>query len=242
MHDANDDSNGLQLMRSYQYIFDSPNWLMNLLLGSVCMLIPGIGFILLLGYELEVIESLYAHGDRKYPDFDFGRFLAYLLRGLWVFLAQLLVSIGFMLLVAIPLFILFIILFLAISAGGKSGAGIAVLFVLFFIIWMPVMFLMSFITVPVTLRVGLSQDLDLWPTVAFVRDFWKRVGKELFLALLFLIATALVLTIVGILMLFVGVYPMSVVAGLSQCHLMNQLYRVYLRRGGAEIPLKVEAA
>src|SRR5436190_1107158 len=146
MLDSYDDSSGMHYWRSYQYIFDSPNWLMNVLLGSVCILIPGIGPILLLGYELEIVERLHGRGDIGYPDFDFGRFLNYLLRGLWVFLAHLLISLVVVLLLVVPLFVLVLILVTAMPAGGQPSPGTLALFMfLAIVLEILLIFLLSFV-------------------------------------------------------------------------------------------------
>jgi hypothetical protein len=84
---------GMQYLRAYQYIFESPNWTTNLLLGSVVSLIPAIGGLLLNGYCFDCTEDLYKTRGQRYPDFNFNRFVEYLLRGLWPFVVAL--CIGF---------------------------------------------------------------------------------------------------------------------------------------------------
>lgn len=68
----------VQYLRSFGFVFRSPKWGMNLLLGSVCMFIPTIGQILLFGYLYEIVESLHRGRRDGYPDFDFKRFTPYL--------------------------------------------------------------------------------------------------------------------------------------------------------------------
>src|SRR5262245_58216877 len=83
----------VQYMRAYQFIRDSKNWFMNVLMGVVCNLIPVIGGIVFTGYLFEVIDSLHEDPDhRDYPDFDFNRFMAYIMRGVWPFLAALAIN------------------------------------------------------------------------------------------------------------------------------------------------------
>lgn len=242
MLDTYDDSS-LQYWRSYQFIFDSPNWLMNLLLSMVCIIIPGIGPILLLGYEFEIIEHLHSRGDQGYPDFDFGRFLKYLMRGVWVFLVQLIVSMVFLVFIFLVVGGLFLAGSLLASQGGKPSGGLVIgLGVLGFVLYLGLALLMSLILAPLTLYVGLSQELTPGSLTVFLRDFLKRVGKELFLAQLFCMVTGLVLVFLGLLCLYFGIFPAAVIASLSQHHLLYQVYQLYLRRGGAVIPLKVEAA
>src|SRR5438034_6215952 len=80
---------GMDYMRMLSYVFENPNWFMNLLLGALCALIPIIGPIVLLGYRYETVIGLLAVGGARYPDFNFGRFGDYLMRGLWPFLVGL---------------------------------------------------------------------------------------------------------------------------------------------------------
>lgn len=241
MLDSHDASAGLHYWRSYQFIFDSPNWLMNVLLGAVCMIIPGIGAILLLGYDFEVIEHLHTRGDHGYPDFDFGRFLKYLPRGLWVFLVQLIVSLAFIVLLLLIIGGLFILGSIFASSGKPSPGVVIVLVVLGFVMYLGLIFLLTLLLVPLNLYVGLSQELVVGPLMDFFRDFLKRVGKELFLAQLFGMVTGQFVVMLGLLCLYFGIFPAVVIVNLSQHHLTYQLYQLYLRRGGTEVPLQVEA-
>src|ERR1041384_7631488 len=67
----------IEYLRMYQYIFESPNWAMNILLGALCSLIPIVGPLVMIGYQFEVIEALLAAEGRRYPDFSFDRFADY---------------------------------------------------------------------------------------------------------------------------------------------------------------------
>ena len=83
----------MRYIDSYRFAFQSDNWQKNLLLTTVCVLIPVIGMMVLLGYLFEVIEFKHRQGDEKpYADFDFDRFVDYLKRGLWPFLCGLVIA------------------------------------------------------------------------------------------------------------------------------------------------------
>src|SRR5215831_19005221 len=47
----------VRYLRSYLFVFDSRNWVVNLLFVILCLLIPIIGAIVVIGYFFEVIES-----------------------------------------------------------------------------------------------------------------------------------------------------------------------------------------
>src|ERR1700704_4458903 len=87
--------------------FKSPHWMMNMLLGGVCVLIPIIGPIVVLGW---LITGFWARQDQSFetfPAFDFSHFVKYLERGLWPFLVALVTSMAFCI-VLLPLWILMI--------------------------------------------------------------------------------------------------------------------------------------
>src|SRR5690242_10219852 len=54
----------MRYLRSYLFVFDSRNWVLNLLFISLCTFIPIIGPMVLAGYFFEVIESLLRRGPR----------------------------------------------------------------------------------------------------------------------------------------------------------------------------------
>ena len=61
---------------AFRYFVTKPGGFTNLLLLSVCQLIPGIGPIVIMGYRAEVAEALDRDdGLRRHPNFDFGRFV-----------------------------------------------------------------------------------------------------------------------------------------------------------------------
>src|SRR6516225_3384550 len=55
----------MRYLQSYSFLFGSRNWVNNLLLASLCVLIPVIGPIILIGYLFEVIDVLL--GRRPWP-------------------------------------------------------------------------------------------------------------------------------------------------------------------------------
>src|SRR5436190_21917671 len=95
------------------YVFQNPNWLINLLMMGVCQLIPIVGPLVLVGYQFEVVEALHRDPRRTYPDFDFGRFVDYLVRGLWPFLVGLVASV-----VIAPIMMIFVMFTIAASVGA----------------------------------------------------------------------------------------------------------------------------
>ena len=100
--------------------FKSPKWMMNLLLGGVCVLIPVVGPMVVLGW---LITGFWARQDESFetfPDFDFSHFGKYLERGLWPFLVTFVAGVGVSI-VLVPLF--WILMIPAMLAGGVSSGG-----------------------------------------------------------------------------------------------------------------------
>jgi hypothetical protein len=219
----------IQYLRAFQYILENPKWLTNILLTALCYLIPIVGPLVGSGYLYEVVESLATRGDRRYPDFDFGRFGKYLMRGLWPFLMTLIIYLPIWMVLGV--------------------VGIACAFILPNILqhlyagveYILLLFVLPLAMMPLWLRTGLSQSLDLGATFKFAPDFFKRVGKEAVIAQLVLAVAGAVLSMVGMALCCVGMFPALAVLVLAYANLYAQLYQLYLQRGGQPIPLKQEA-
>ena len=86
-------SAGIRYMYTYNFVFENPNWMTNVLYGFLCILssaiIPVLGQLLFMGYQWDVVEALHRYPGRIYPDFDFNKFSYYLTRSLWPFLVSL---------------------------------------------------------------------------------------------------------------------------------------------------------
>ena len=239
----------VEYMRAYNFIFENPNWVTNVLwlslAGLIAGVVPGIGVLVylpLMGYCFEVIESLLTSGGRSYPDVDMNRIERYFYRGLWPFLVALIVTMVAMF-VVLPLWYgAMIAVVLGGAAIGDEGGAILML------IGIPFLILMLFaasaavgvLTLPFILRAGLSQDFASGFDFGWARDFIKRVGMDTLLANLFFTITYFILAMLGLLAFCVGVYAAAAVAILAWSHLAFQLYSVYLSRGGMPVPLKPE--
>jgi predicted Zn finger-like uncharacterized protein len=219
---------GVRYLRAYQYIFENPKWVTNVLLLAVCYLIPVVGPLVGSGYLFDLTEWISTRGDAGYPDFDFGRFGKYLMRGLWPFLVSL---------------ILYLPVWMILGV-----VGVAMAFVLPDIVqhlyalveYVVLLLLLPLAMMPLWLRTGLSQSLDLGATFQFAQDFFKRVGKEAVVGQLFMTFSGVVLSLLGFMLCCVGVYAALAVTVMAYANLYAQLYQLYLQRGGQPIPLKQE--
>jgi len=226
--------------QAYRFAFSSPNWLSNLLMGGLCQFIPVVGPIVWLGYTYEVIVALHQRPQEPYPDFDFGEFSRYLVRGIWPFLAQLIV--GFVLAPVILFFMYGPLVIALIATGGGKGAEEVVLIALgggwLFGIALSFLFA-ALISTPIQLRAGMTEDLGQALSWSFIRDFAGRVGRESVVAMVFLTVSAVCVMLGGYLLCLVGALPAMALVMLASQHLEYQLLHLYIHRGGAPLPVKV---
>jgi len=231
---------GMRYFDAYSFVFDSPRWAMNLLLGAVCALIPVVGGIVLWGYQFEIIESLHRDPRRTYPDFDFNHFVNYLKRGVWPFLVALVVTmVPSFVLVILSYAMMFAVGISASLAGQETGMLIAVVgFLLGFAAIFAAAIAVGMISIPFVIRAGLAQDFGEAFRFDFVKSFIRKTWKEMILSMLFMMFSSMVVAMIGMLLCYFGMYPAMVLIMLAYAHIYYQLYQVYLARGGKPIPLK----
>lgn len=217
-----------QLAFAY-FVGRKPNGWTNLLLVTVCTFIPILGPIVLLGYRAEVSEKLLRDPDlRRYPDFDFDRFTTYLERGIWPFLVSLVASLAGLPLIAAA----WGAIIAGVAAGGAAViAGVVAAFLLVVVGSVAV----AAVTVPLTFHAEIANRFDLGGGFRFAVDFLKRVGGLAVLTYILFVPLAMAAVFVGLLACFIGVYPVAALVQMAGQHLMTQLYREYLDRGGEEI-------
>jgi hypothetical protein len=238
----------LQLQRAIEYIWESPNWVMNILFLALCMLaggvIPIVPAIVAMGYQFDVIESLLRYPQQPYPDFKADRIVEYLSRGIQPalvgFIAGAVAGVVLLVAVGIPVGITAGL----VAAVGEEGAPIVLLIAipLVIVLTLVVVFLVGMAAMAMVLRAGLSQDLGSAFDAALIKNFTRLLWREVLLAGLFLMAVGFLAEIAGLMMFCVGVFVTFPIVQLVQAHLMMQLYRLYVARGGEKFPLKPAVA
>lgn len=219
--------------------FKSPKWMMNLLLGALCCMIPVVGPLVFMGW---LITGFWGREDERpetFPDFDFNQFTKYLERGVWPFVVALVVS----MVVMIPVFIVvFVCMFGMVAAQGHGheneppvfmGVGL----VLMFGIIMVVMLVMHLVMVPLMLRACRTQDFKASFSFAWAKDFIARMWLDVLLSMIILWLVSMVLGVIGYLMICIGMFAVMPLIYFAWFHLKWQLYKVYLGRGGQPVPL-----
>jgi hypothetical protein len=223
--------------------FKSPKWMMNLLLGGVCVLIPIVGQMVVLGW---LITGFWARQDERFetfPDFDFSHFGKYLERGLWPFLVAFVASMAVSI-VMVPLIWLLMVptmLVGSLSSGGhqSNAAGCfgVIAVILMMLVWAIVLLGLMLVLVPLKIRASLTQDFAKSFDFGFVKRFVTLTWKEMVLGSLFVMAASIVLVSLGMIVFCVGAYFATVLIYFSWTHLHKQLYALYLSRGGEPVPI-----
>ena len=230
----------IEYFAAYNYVFEHPEWMMSMLLGSVCMLIPVLNSIIIFGYRYEIVEMRVRFPQLLYPKFDFGRFAQYLTRGVWPFLIDFILQF----IVQIPLFILIYgsMVAVVLIAQANEQVGIILLVVVIPLLIIALLVGLTLVytaLIPLYLRAGLSQDFALAFNFRWIKDFLAKVGMQALLLNLFLVATGFFLVLLGYATCGIGLIPISFfIMGPVLAHAHYQLYRLYLARGGEPIPLK----
>lgn len=219
--------------------FKSPKWVMNMLLGGLCLFIPIVGQIVIKGWLVTGFWGRDEERFENFPDFDFGKFGKYLERGLWPFLVTLVTSF-----VLAMVFAVFFVPFAMIgsllgggSHGQENGCVGAVMAVVMFFFYLVMIVAILFVVTPLMLRASITQDFGQSFNFAFVKRFVSLMWKEILLSSLFQIVAGMVLVCVGALALCVGMYFALVPVYFCWMHLQKQLYRLYLSRGGEPVPM-----
>jgi len=234
----------MDYFRTITYVFENPNWLMNLLwlflAQVVAMCIPIVPQIVVMGYQFETIDGLLQTRGTRYPDFRLDRFGEYLMRGLWPFLAMFVASLAVAAAIVLPVFLCGGCLTAAVDIGGgdtdAAGNIIAVPTLVFLGLVLPLTLL--FVVTPVSLRAGLAQDFASGFDITWIKDFVGKMWMDMLLAT---IVIGLLAVAAELCTCFIGLLVVIPIAPLVTANLWYQFYAIYLTRGGRPVPVKIPA-
>jgi len=235
---------GLDYGRSFKFVFDSTNWIANILFVLLCNLlggfIPILPGLVLIGYQCELLEGMLVRPHQPYPDFKVDRMMDYLVRGVWPFVIGLLASIVMVPIILLAIGVPVAATIVLTNAAGRGGEEIVVWTMVPLIVAVAILaaVLCNIALVPFLLRAALTQDINSALDFQFAQDFVRRMWKETLYAGIFLAFLAIVTQFVGLLMFCIGVLFTIPIVQFAQIHLGMQLYRLYIARGGEKIPLK----
>ena len=222
--------------------FKRPRWTTNLLLGTVCSLIPVVGPIVLHRWLIGGFGGRSSHDPATFPDCDFNHFTKYLTRGLWPFLVSLVF--GMVLVVVILALEAVVFAAIAVAAGGshRGGNEVPVILSVVAVIVALVLYLLLVIAVnlalkPFLLRAELTQNFGMAFDFRFAWSFLKLTWVECIVSTLFIVAMSFGLVAAGMLALCIGAYFVTGPVYFMMVHLNQQIYRIYLERGGEAVPI-----
>ncbi len=208
-------------------------WLTILLL-SICVLIPVVGQMVIIGYLFR--RNLGERAGIPATDFDFAHFGEHLKAGLWPTVCSLVAS-----LVMIPLIMLAMVpMFLAPILAPENEVVIVTSILLGGLLYIVTLLSTVILIVPIQLRSGMMMDFKAGFSKTFVFDFLKKVGGSLLLWWFVLAVIMMPLAMIGYLALFVGVYVVIIWSQVTMMHLLFQHYDLYLSRGGTAIEINPE--
>lgn len=232
----------LRFIECFTWVFESPQWFLNLLLVAVLAnFLPIVGQIVGMGYFFECTEDQLRSPRFGYLDLDLNRFVEYLKRGWKPWLVQLITSlIG----VAFALFCYFPMLLFAISFLNTRDemwmmVG-GVLIGLTYVIYIALLTLVTVAPIPLIFRVGLTGDLRDGLRIRWALSFTRKLLPELFLMTFMISILLLPLVILGTLACLVGTYFVAGWLSFVIFRVVFQLYEIFLARGGEAIPLPAE--
>jgi hypothetical protein len=194
-----------------------------------------------------IIDSLLETKGTRYPVLDLNRFMDYLVRGLWPFLAAMVVSLVLMPIFFVLWLVMFIVPMAIAGIAGEDAAPIVGVIMMVLILLMVLLLIaasigLNIFTIPLILRAGLSQDFAETFKFDWIRDFARKMWLEIILALLFLMFSSMVVTMLGYLACCIGVFFAQALVFLAYAHMLYQLYAIYLDRGGTPVLPKPKMA
>lgn len=241
----------MEYLRGYRLLRQDPEWTSKLLVGSVLVLstmcIPIIGQVCLTGWAALTLRQAVLGRELPLPRLDFdlnylGKlvgvgFKAFIVRFLWTlpvsFLAGGLAACIYFGAIASAIGV-------ADSGGGASDAAgltIGLLSCGGFILLMPLIIVLSLPAQIAGMRAEMTDDMNSGLAFGEVIAMTRLVFRELFVGTLVLSLFGGVLTILGMLACYVGMFPAMIVLQVTMTYFHAQVYSAYLAKGGQ--PLRI---
>jgi len=246
----------MRYFRGFGVFFKDPEWGSKLLVGSLvvlsAMIIPVVGQVALLGWAALVTRrAIQDHGEGPLPrlDFDFGWLGKLVGIGFKPFLVNFLWRLPAMFLTFGLVFCMyFSMIAAAISgaesarhggshAGGAAAGGVMVFIGIAFIVLIPILIALQIPAQAAMLRVEATDDLNAGMKFKEVLAMTKLVFKELLIGNFLIALVSIPLALVGMLLCYVGIFPVVVLLVVVQAHFMAQVYERYLEKGGEPLTI-----
>lgn len=228
----------MKYIDSISDFFKSPSWMMNLLLGGLCVLIPIVGPMVILGWLITGFWGRQSSDFATFPAFDFANFGKYLERGLWPFLVAFVAGVALAPLIWIAMIPAMLIGgFASHDHGSAGGCFAALIMCLMILLIVLAVIVVKFALVPLMIRAALTQDFAKAFDFRFAKQFLALTWKEIILSSLFAVISGALLVGLGALVFCIGMYFATVIVYFCWVHLYAQIYAVYLSRGGEPVPV-----
>ncbi len=220
--------------------------------GVACLLllsatvIPIVGQVALMGWTTLMMRRAVSGQDTPLPELrlDFGYLGKLMGVGFKAFLAQMLYS--------LPLFAVLMVTFCCFYVGGVmvtvtaarsagdpgvGGAGFLVVALIFMVLY-PILMIVGSLPLHVALlRAELMDDISAAIRPKEVLGTTRMLFKELLIGNLVVGLLGFALVMGGLALCYIGAFPAAVVAMIISTYWRAEVYRVYLEKGGAPLPI-----
>jgi hypothetical protein len=209
---------------------------MNILVASLLTLVPIAGAIALEGWYSEISQRLVRGHPRPIPTFDFGDFMHYLVRGLQPFAVRYVIALPLGFIAAIGVMVGFFAGSASLRAGDPSTfflyAGLGSL--AYLLVSPPFVILACVAGTRAELLEDFAKAFRPRDVLAYAKSSWGVI----LVSHLALGVVTLLLSLVGLVACYVGVFVVAAVTQLASVHLRWQLYERYVHQGGTPIEPK----
>lgn len=234
----------MEYFRAWTYLFEAPSWQNDWLMASLCSLIPIVGKIIVDGFLWE--RGGVASGELAGPHqaFSFEHLGRYLPRGIWPFVVSTLLNIVGYALIGLAV-LLVIVGARFIDLNWLASFSERELTIWFYAIGTPLLLLILAIA-KLLILIGISQTIHSERSCEFAAvfhfgflcGFISRIWVEGILVITFIGIVAPLVVTLGLLCCVVGVVPAMVLSYAANEFLFWRLYKLYLARGGAPVPIR----
>jgi len=206
----------MDIGKSFTFIFEDKKWVEKILIGGLVLLIPIIGSILMLGYAIKLVRNVRNHDPEPLPEWDdWGGMFS---DGLKLFIISLIW--------ALPLIILFILLFVPMLFADSSdtASAIASIFSLCFSCLSFIYIIIIWLALPgIIIKFAEGGEISDGFKFGEIMSFGKKHVGEIIVVALVSWGAYLVASLVGSLLCVVGLIFTVFWASLVQYHLIAQI-------------------
>jgi hypothetical protein len=231
----------MEYFRGPRALLRDPDWKPKLGVASLLilstMMIPVVGQLVLGGWLVIALRRAVQGQDHPLPRLELNMdYLAKLFGvGIKPFVAQLLYTLP---LIA-GVMVLYCVAGGAFYAARASGsdAVLAIVGVVLAVLYLGGILTMTIFMHVAVMRASLMDNLGEAVSPKAVFATVSVIKKELVVSSIVFMLIAMGIALLGMLACYVGIFPAAVVISLAQTYLHAELYRVYLEKGGAPLPI-----